>query len=120
MKRAEALCKQRKNRAYEWSPTLAKMGGRICYWKMRKKMIKDTYTIDTTERQKQLGINDSGSQEADYINKQLRLAWSELHQTQKRAGLLRQTHLEDLATYRGEEGNTNAAKELKNFCILNK
>ena len=27
MKRAEALCKQRKNRAYEWSPTLAKMGG---------------------------------------------------------------------------------------------
>ena len=27
MKRAEALCKQRKNKAYEWSPTLAKMGG---------------------------------------------------------------------------------------------
>ena len=29
MKRAEALCKQRKNRAYEWSPTLIKMGGRV-------------------------------------------------------------------------------------------
>ena len=51
--------------------------------------------------------------EPDYINGNLRRAWSDLHLTQKKAGQLRKSHLEELAAFKGEADNTTAAKELK-------
>ena len=36
MKSAEHRCKRRKNTTYEWSPALARMGGRVTYWKKRQ------------------------------------------------------------------------------------
>ena len=114
MKRAETLCKYRITFTYEWPPTLAKMGGRISYWKLRRQMAKALQGGQHhVERQKQLGIQDSGSQELDYINDKLRLTWSELHSTQKNAGQLRKTHLEELAAFKGEAEHTTAAKERK-------
>ena len=50
-------------------------------------MAKESHVVEHhSEKQKNLGIKDSGSQELDYINENLRLAWSGLHLTQKVAG----------------------------------
>ena len=41
MKKAEHKCKNRKNNTYEWSPALARMGGRVTYWKQRRANAKE-------------------------------------------------------------------------------
>ena len=85
MKRAESLCHQPKNSSYEWSPTLAKMGGRVSYWKQRKAALMEgrSHTINHSQL-KHLSIKDTGEQESTYINLHLRAAWADLHTTQKR------------------------------------
>ena len=78
------------------------MGGRVSYWKLRRQKAKDSHLVEhCLERQKHLGINDSGSQDLDYINANLRLAWKGLHSTQNIAGDLMKTRLEEVATCGG-------------------
>ena len=93
-------------------PCLARMGGRVTYWKKRRTDAKEQNIRIDIETQKTLGIEDSGDTGLDYINTRLRIAWKELHETQKRAGILRETHLEELAAYKGEADGTTAAREL--------
>ena len=121
MKRAEALCKRKKNTTYDWSPVLARMGGRVCYWKQRRQCAKDNTNIMVAmSRQKTLGIQDSGDEGLVYINCRLRAAWKELHEAQKSAGILRLTHLEELAAHRGESEGASAVTELKKLIHVEK
>ena len=72
---------------YEWSPALARMGGRVCYWKQRRTCAKDNSTMEgAMVKQKTLGIQDSGEEGLEYVNWKLRLAWKELHKTQNLQG----------------------------------
>ena len=72
------------------------------------------------EKHKALGIQDSGEEDLEYINWKLRLAWKELHETQKSAGILRLTHLEELAIHKGEAEGASAVKELKKLMHIEK
>ena len=121
MKRAEVKCKRQKNNTYDWSPALARMGGRVTYWKKRREHAKDgSGGGDCIHQQKELGIQDSGEQSLPYIDTRLRSAWTELHAAQKSAGMLRQSHLEALAAHKGEEEGTSAATELKKLIHVEK
>ena len=114
MKRAEAKCNRQKNTSYEWSPTLAKMGSRVSYWKLRKTLANTAQDMtEIRHRQKVLGIKDTCTSNLSYINAQLRMAWGELHQAQRTSGQLRRTHLEDLAAHKAEAGGSTAAAEIK-------
>ena len=76
--------------------------------------------MDFIPRQKTLGIQDSGDTCLFYINSRLKTSWADLHAAQKAAGVLRQSHLEDLGAHKGEEDGTPAAKELKNLIHIEK
>ena len=109
MKRAEKLCSSYKQKQYAWSPTLAKAGQTVSYWKSRLA----TFPSGNLQPPPHLGIKDTGSGDRQHIKLQLKLAWQALHQTQKHSDALRSTHLEDLATYKAEQTGTATSLELK-------
>ena len=114
MKRAESLCQRPKNTTYDWSPTLAKMGGRVSYQKQRKAAILEGQSPTTLQTLKEkLSIIDTGDEDYNYVYSQLRVAWTDLYGAQKQAGHLRQTFLEELAVHKAEQQGTIAATELK-------
>ena len=73
MKCAEMKCKQTKQRQYAWSPTLAKAGNVVSYWKGRKaRAVGGTDNGNILWRKNQYNIPDNGSNDLKYINKALK------------------------------------------------
>ena len=78
----------------------------MSYWKFRLANISHVNIHPTLHH---LGIKDTGSKDRQYIKIQLKLAWQALHNTQKKADILRTTHLEDLANYKAEQEGSTAS-----------
>ena len=62
------LITQIRERKYLWSPTLAKIGGWVRYWKLRKLMVKGGVHIYGIEwRQEGYMSIDNGVEDLEYI-----------------------------------------------------
>ena len=64
-------------------------------------------------KQTRLSITDTRSQDRQYIKQELKLARQALHNIQKKADIMRTTHLEDLAIYKAENSGTTASVEIR-------
>ena len=63
-------------------------------------------------RKKQYNIQDTGSNNKQYINLALKRAWKGLYHTQKKADIMRKTYLEELANYKAETQGTSEGLEM--------
>ena len=58
-------------------------------------------------------MEDTGTQDCQYIKLQIKLARQELYNIQNKADVLRKTRLEYLATYKAEQAGTTASVEIR-------
>ena len=75
------------NGIYEWSPLLEKTGRTVTYWKLRLNLVRSkAYTSDRLQGLLPfITMEDSGSNEVEYVREQLTKAWQGIRTVQKNA-----------------------------------
>ena len=117
---AEKKCaKSKLNPSYPWSLKLAQAGQKITYWKGRK----ESALFDIPLRpylyklKETLKIQDTGSQNPQYIKKHLAQAWKDKKTLHSHTAELRKEFLDELAAYHAEKKRikqSSMVKQLKN------
>ena len=68
---------------------------------------------DIKWRQGKYDITDNRSPDLIYITRQLKMAWNQLHVTQRKAEVMCTICFEELALYKAEDSGTTQGGELK-------
>jgi len=89
------------NGVYAWSPLLEQTGQVVTYWKLTLHLHRSkTYISDRLTRlQLALSIEDSGIQDLEYVEEQVKKAWRNLRLVQKKARQHKESHMDKLADH---------------------